>query len=76
MHLSTLWQRWKALAHRIGDFQARVVLTIFFFAVFGLFALGVKILSDPLRLRPGSGSDWLERRIPRGDPRAQARRQY
>jgi hypothetical protein len=74
--LSTLWRKWKVLAHRIGDFQARVVLAIFYFVVFGIFALGVKIFSDPLRLRPGSGSGWLERKMPGGDPATQARRQF
>ncbi len=29
-NLKTLWNAWKRLAHKIGNFQARVVLTIIY----------------------------------------------
>ncbi|MGH7821525.1 MAG: hypothetical protein ACREQ9_17305 [Candidatus Binatia bacterium] len=53
------WHRWKALAERIGHFQARLVFGFMYFLVVTPFALGAKAFSDPLRLRrPSSGSFW------------------
>jgi hypothetical protein len=55
-----LWQGWKRVARRIGDFQARVLLTIIY-AIFVLpFGLAVRLFADPLRVKsPPRG--WLER---------------
>jgi hypothetical protein len=48
--LKRLWQAWKELAHRIGNFQARVVLTIFY-ALLAPFGVGTRLFSDPLRTK-------------------------
>lgn len=48
--LKRLWQAWKELAHRIGNFQARVILTVFY-ALLAPFGLGTRLFSDPLRLK-------------------------
>ena len=56
------WARWKAIAHVIGNFQARVLLSLFYFLVVPPFALIVKVWKDPLRLRLHRGtSGWIER---------------
>ena len=69
-----LWDRWLVIAHVIGNFQARVLLTIFYFVVVPPFALIVKLVKDPLGLRPPSGASfWSPRAAP--DPTA-ARRQF
>ncbi|PYN94142.1 MAG: hypothetical protein DMD91_28640 [Candidatus Rokuibacteriota bacterium] len=40
--LRRLWQGWKRIAHKIGDFQARVLLTIFYFVIVAPFGLKAK----------------------------------
>jgi hypothetical protein len=74
--VKALWAMWKSFAHRIGNVQARIILSLFYFVVLGPFALGMKLLDDPLRLSVGTGSQWLSR--PSGDEEALAwaRRQF
>lgn len=55
------WTRWEAIAHAIGNFQARLLLSIFYLVIVPVFALIVK-WKDPLRLRrQGEASFWRER---------------
>jgi len=56
-----LWAAWKRVARKIGDFQARVLLTIFYFVLLAPFALIVRRTSDPLALKPGTPRGWAER---------------
>ena len=57
------WERWKVVAHAIGTFQARVLLSVFYFIVVPPFALIVKV-KDPLGLRRrGRASGWIERPV-------------
>ena len=54
-----LWQGWKRIGRKIGDFQARILLTILY-AVFVLpFGLAVRVFGDPLRIRKPP-SQWLD----------------
>ena len=69
-----LWQRWKVVARKIGDFQARLILGAFYFVILAPFALGLKIFSDPLQLRGFSG--WLSRSEANEDLMARSQRQY
>jgi len=56
-----IWARWKAIAHTIGNFQARLLLSVFYVVIVPVFALIVK-LKDPLQLRPqAGGSFWRPR---------------
>jgi hypothetical protein len=59
--LRTAWQLWKRIALVIGDFIARVVLTIFYFTLFVPFGLGVRLLSDPLAIKHRPEVNWLKR---------------
>jgi hypothetical protein len=59
--LRYLLASWKVAAHKIGDFQARLLLNIFYFLVLTPFALGVKMFSDPLRIRRQNLARWLPR---------------
>jgi hypothetical protein len=55
------WQRWRALSKRTGEFQARVILTAFYFVVaapFGLVRTGV---GDPLHMKRDTPREWLPR---------------
>jgi len=56
--MKNLWEWWKRVARKIGDFQARVILTIFYFVVLGPFALAVRLGSDPLAIKPGTPRGW------------------
>lgn len=74
--LKGLWEKWKAIAHKIGDFQARLLLSVFYFLIFGPFAVGVKLFSDPLRLGPSCPGGWMPRPSPEGDASTIAMRQF
>lgn len=59
--LRRIWAKWKVVGQVIGDFIARILLTIFYFTIFMPFGLMVRLLIDPLdvkRPRP----HWLERK--------------
>ena len=69
------WERWKVVAHAIGTFQARVLLSVFYFVVVPPFALIVKV-KDPLGLRrQGRAGGWTERPIVNTSSES-ARRQF
>jgi hypothetical protein len=54
------WRAWTRIAHRIGDFQARVLLSFFYYVVLGPFALVLR-RSDPLAIDPGAARGWRRR---------------
>lgn len=66
----TVWEKWKSLARRAATFQARVLLTVFYYTVVVPFALATKAVGDPLRLSRERGGRWT----PTGssNPRSQA----
>jgi hypothetical protein len=53
------WQAWKDLAHKIGNFQARVILTIFYGILVAPFGLSARFFSDPLRIKK-KPEQWLD----------------
>ena len=59
--LNRAWQTWKRIGQAIGDFIARIVLTVFYFTLLMPFGIGVRIFSDPLTLRQETRLSWLER---------------
>ncbi len=58
--LRRFWNAWKRVAHRIGDFQARVLLTAIYAVLILPFGLVVRAFSDPLRIRHRP-TKWLDR---------------
>jgi len=48
--LRALWEGWKRVAKKIGEFQSKLVLTLFYFVFLAPFALAVRA-RDPLDLR-------------------------
>jgi lipopolysaccharide/colanic/teichoic acid biosynthesis glycosyltransferase len=52
------WEGWKKIARKIGDFNARVILTIFYFILMLPFALLVRLLTDPLHIKEKSVKRW------------------
>ena len=73
--LRRLWQGWKRFGKKVGDFQARLLLTFFYFVILAPFGLGMRA-ADPLGLRHLDGPSWKSRPLPAaGDVLARARRQ-
>ena len=56
--LKRMWQAWKRIAHRIGNFQARVLLTVFYAILVLPFGVVVRLFSDPLRIKRRPAA-WL-----------------
>ena len=54
------WERWKRIATVVGDFQARVVLSLFYFVIVLPFGLAVRIFSDPLKLSKKQQAGWTD----------------
>ena len=57
--LKTLWEAWKRIAHKIGNFQARVILTVLYSVLILPFGLAARLFSDPLKIktRPAKWTD-------------------
>jgi hypothetical protein len=74
--LRRLWRGWQRLGRKIGDFQARVLLTIFYFVMIAPFALIVRWATDPLAVKRRTTKGWRLRPAPVGSPLERARRQF
>ena len=48
-----LWRGWQRVARFIGNLLSRIVTSFAYVVVLPLFALGVRLFSDPLQLKPG-----------------------
>jgi len=49
--LKKAWAGWKPIAHKIGDFQARVLLTVIYAVLILPFGLVIRLFSDPLNIK-------------------------
>jgi len=58
--LKKIWEGWKKFAHKLGNFQARIILFVFYFIILAPFAMIIK-RSDPMRLRKSSEHGWQAR---------------
>jgi hypothetical protein len=74
--LRRIWNRWKPIAQVIGDFQARIILTLFYFIFVTPFGVVVRFLSDPLQLKRVSNASLWKVRQPLEPNLDDARRQY
>ncbi|MFZ0817881.1 MAG: hypothetical protein WAM78_20320 [Candidatus Sulfotelmatobacter sp.] len=63
--LKRAWEAWKVLAHKIGNFQARVFLSVFY-AILVPFGVGTRLFSDPLRIKR-LPTQWLDHPDDAGD---------
>lgn len=73
--LRRFWEGWKRIARKIGNFQARVLLFVFYFVIVAPFALVVRWGGDPLAIKPGTPRGWYPLGEKEGTPAEQARRQ-
>ena len=56
--MRSLWEWWKRVGVRIGEIQARVLLTLFYVVVLAPFALLLRLGSDPLAIKPHTPRGW------------------
>ena len=49
--LKELWQGWQKVAKKIGDFQARLILSLCYFLIVLPTGLIARMFSDPLALK-------------------------
>ena len=76
MKLKQLWNHWLRIAKVIGEFQARLILTVFYFLILGPVALCLRLFSDPLRLKIPSRVSWSPVSAVAEEKMAAARRQF
>ena len=72
--LKLVWKKWRAFGKVMGDFVARIFMTVFYFTVALPFGIGVRLFKDPLRLK-STEVGWLKREQPEETIEA-ARRLY
>jgi hypothetical protein len=70
------WEWWKRVARKIGDFQARILLTVFYFLFFAPFALAIRFLTDPLSIKNNDNPEWEIKSQSEGTTIEQAKRQF
>ena len=71
-----LWERWKQIAKKIGDVQARVILTVVYFIIVGPFALILRLAADPLSLKKSAKPAWHEKPEPKESALKRAMNQF
>ena len=71
-----LWEWWKRFGKRIGDFQARALLSIFYFIILAPFAMIIRWVSDPLAIKTETFRGWQVKEEGEGSPRKRASRQF
>lgn len=53
------WEGWKKIAHVIGVFNTRVIMSILYFIVVLPMGLVFRLVSDPLQLQEPKDSNWV-----------------
>jgi hypothetical protein len=74
--LRRFWEGWKRFGKRVGDIQARLLLSFFYFVLLAPFALALRRWSDPLGIKAGSAKGWHTKENGDGTPKERASRQF
>jgi hypothetical protein len=72
----SLWAGWKRVARTIGDFQARALMTVFYFLILGPLAMVLRWRSDPLAIKARTARGWRDIEGKDGVSMDRARRQF
>jgi hypothetical protein len=60
--LQRIWDGWKVFTAKLGNYQGRLMFAFFYFVVVTPFGIGVRLFSDPLKVKQaGRATNWLER---------------
>ncbi len=54
-----LWEGWKKFGHAVGNFQARLLLTLIYYVLVLPFGLGVRLFSDSMNMKKRP-SKWFD----------------
>ncbi|HEV8131271.1 MAG TPA: hypothetical protein VGQ81_08455 [Acidobacteriota bacterium] len=57
--ITRAWHSWKRIARKVGNFQAQILLTVFYATLMLPFGIGVRLLLDPLRIKKRPAR-WLD----------------
>ncbi len=57
-----LWNKWKLIAHKIGLFQSRLILTIFYFTILIPAGLIYTILKNEMGIKSKSKTTWISKK--------------
>ncbi len=68
-----IWEAWKKIAKKIGDFNSRVILTVFYFVFITPISIPIKF-KDPLGIK-NKKQGWIPKQTPEGTPMEHALRQ-
>ena len=49
--LRLVWEKWRAFGKWMGDAVGRIVMFVLYFTIVAPFGLGVRLFSDPLKMR-------------------------
>ena len=71
--LRKIWEAWKKIAKKIGEFNSRVILTVFYFIFITPLSIPIKI-KDPLGIK-NKKQGWVPKQTSEGTPMEQALRQ-
>jgi len=64
---------WRRVGRKLGDAQAGLLLTVFYFVVLGPFALAIRWWADPLAIKASTPRGWQPRQE-RGEGRLERAR--
>ncbi|MCZ7546070.1 MAG: hypothetical protein M5R40_22230 [Anaerolineae bacterium] len=74
--LSKAWERWKVIGGVLGNYQGRAIVQFFYYTIMLPFGLGVRLLSDPLKIKTENlPLQWVNR-DPVSNQLEDARRQF
>lgn len=75
--LKLVWSKWMKIAHPIGNFQAQVILSVFYFVIISPLGIFFRFFSDPLsqRIDTKKKSNFVKWEHPK-ETLKEARKQY
>lgn len=56
-----VWNKWKKIAQVVAIFQARVILTLFYFTILAPFGLVLTFFKDELKIHIKSNRIWKDK---------------
>lgn len=58
-----IWLKWKPFAEKVGNFQAKVILSVLYFIVFVIPGVIVTVFSDFLDIKGEKNRSWSPREV-------------
>lgn len=74
--VSIAWERWKIIGTQVGDFNARVLMSLFYFTVVLVFGVINTVINDPLHIKHLDFAGVRRERKPVGETLETSRRQF